>query len=202
MVAKKKKKAPAKSKPKKPKKTPPKKKAEKADEWLVEDAHPDPGGRVSGESDAAFLAFTCYRDSIQPRTIAKAWRSYALHRSKGKKKLGANPSDQFKRWCSKNIWRERVAAWDEHVDSVRRSQKIAAIVEAEDIMVLNAKFIMEAAVEKALEGDPRATKDLLDRLGVKRTPSESEASKLSLSMNYTSITTKELIAIVQQIKGG
>lgn len=74
-------------------------------------ALPEPGGRLPGEPDRAWSAFTAYRD------LDPAVRS--LSRSRSEAGPGSALSE-LKRWSSRWRWRERVAAWDEHADAARR----------------------------------------------------------------------------------
>ena len=74
-------------------------------------AEPEPWGMRPGETSKAFAAFCAYRD-MGPE------RSHEIVREK----VGKEPGylRQIERWSDRYEWASRAAAYDAHMDSVRR----------------------------------------------------------------------------------
>jgi hypothetical protein len=71
--------------------------------------------RLENEPERAYRAFEAYRHlpSVE-RTLIEAYRQHVGNPD------AAKPSDTWSRWSSEFAWRERAAAYDDHLASVRR----------------------------------------------------------------------------------
>jgi hypothetical protein len=71
--------------------------------------------RLENEPERAFRAFEAYRHlPSAERTLIEAYRQHVGNPD------AAKPSDTWSRWSSEFAWRERAAAYDDHLASVRR----------------------------------------------------------------------------------
>lgn len=72
----------------------------------------------SGESARQYKAFECYL-GIDPRnrSLPNAWKEFA---KVDEKATGDIPSGAFRNWAAEYCWKERAAAYDDHIASVRR----------------------------------------------------------------------------------
>ncbi len=71
--------------------------------------------RLENEPERAYRAFECYLDLPSgERTILEAYRSHVGNPQ------AVKSSDTWSRWSSQFAWRERAAAYDDHLASVRR----------------------------------------------------------------------------------
>jgi hypothetical protein len=71
--------------------------------------------RLENESDRAYRAFECFLSlSSGERTLLEAYRRHVGNPD------AAKPSDTWSGWSSAFAWRERAAAYDDHLASVRR----------------------------------------------------------------------------------
>ena len=71
--------------------------------------------RLENEPERAYRAFESYLTLPSgERTILEAYRSYVGNPQ------AVKPSDTWSRWSSQFAWRERAAAYDDHLASVRR----------------------------------------------------------------------------------
>jgi hypothetical protein len=71
--------------------------------------------RLENEPERAYRAFESYRSlPSSERTLIKAYRQHVSNPD------AANPSDTWSRWSSDFAWRERAAAYDDHLASKRR----------------------------------------------------------------------------------
>jgi hypothetical protein len=71
--------------------------------------------RLENEPERAYRAFECYL--VLPsgkRTLLGAYRQHVSNSD------AVKPSDTWSRWSSQFAWRERAAAYDDHLASVRR----------------------------------------------------------------------------------
>lgn len=67
--------------------------------------------RQAIDTDESFAAFVCYRDQRPPRRLDRI--------------IAANvrvPIGKSSVWYREHGWRERVAAWDAHLDDIRREE--------------------------------------------------------------------------------
>lgn len=69
----------------------------------------NPWDRRPKETDAAWQAFQTYRDLGPDRSVASAVKAAGLKPA---------TSRSWERMASRHAWRERVVAWDTHMDSV------------------------------------------------------------------------------------
>jgi hypothetical protein len=93
---------------------------------------------MAGESQAAFQAYTLYRDlgpadrslSEVTKRLQDANRETRLVFESGHKKATAKPgkhSGQISLWSRKFRWVERAQAWDDYVDKQRLKRQVSAI---------------------------------------------------------------------------
>lgn len=103
------------------------------------------------ESRRQFEAFKCYRDMGSGRTLAKVDDevSYSLQ--------------NIKRISSTKDWGDRVHAYDKHLDRVETKSKKEQIQKAYEKLYANLPELIDAALDKAKEGNTRMIRDLLDR---------------------------------------
>jgi hypothetical protein len=80
--------------------------------------------RLDHESERAYRAFESYRNlpSVE-RTVIAAYRHHTGNSD------AVKPSDTYSAWSRQFAWRERVAAYDDHLASVRRVAYEGGIVE-------------------------------------------------------------------------
>ena len=80
--------------------------------------------RLENESERAYRAFECFLGLPGgERTLLEAYRRHVGNPE------AAKPSDTWSGWSSTFAWRERAAAYDEHLASVRRDAYERAIEE-------------------------------------------------------------------------
>ena len=71
--------------------------------------------RLENESERPYRAFEAFLSLPSgERTLLEAYRQHVANPG------AAKPSDTWSRWSSEFAWRERAAAYDEHLASVRR----------------------------------------------------------------------------------
>jgi hypothetical protein len=71
--------------------------------------------RLENEPERAYLAFECFLSLPSgERTLLEAHRQHVGNPE------AVKPSDTWSRWSSQFAWRERVAAYDDHLASLRR----------------------------------------------------------------------------------
>lgn len=71
--------------------------------------------RLENEPERAYRAFECYLTlPTSDRTLLEAYRRHIGN------SLAVKPSDTWSRWSSQFAWRERAAAYDDHLASLRR----------------------------------------------------------------------------------
>src|SRR5215208_5110507 len=71
--------------------------------------------RLENEPERAYRAFECFLSlPSDHRTIVEAYRVYVGNPDAEK------PSDTWSRWSNTFAWRERAAAYDDHIASLRR----------------------------------------------------------------------------------
>ena len=71
--------------------------------------------RLENEPERAYLAFECFLSLPSgERTLLEAHRQHVGNPE------AVNPSDTWSRWSSQFAWRERAAAYDDHLASLRR----------------------------------------------------------------------------------
>jgi hypothetical protein len=80
--------------------------------------------RLENEPERAYLAFEAFLAlPSRERTLLKAYRVHVGNPH------AANPSDTWSRWSGEFAWRERAAAFDEHLTCVRREACERAVEE-------------------------------------------------------------------------
>lgn len=90
--------------------------------------------RRTDESARAYEAFSAYRDLGPSRTFIAAYRKVT-----GKADASSGDADYYGKWAKKYDWQERAAKYDDYLDSMKRSQTEAVIV--------------ESALKEAVDGD-------------------------------------------------
>jgi hypothetical protein len=71
--------------------------------------------RLTTESERAYRAFECFLNLPSgERTLLEAYRRHVDNAG------AVKPSDTWSRWCSEFAWRERAAAFDDHMANKRR----------------------------------------------------------------------------------
>ena len=80
--------------------------------------------RLENEPERAYRAFECYlRLPGDGRTVVEAYRAHVGNEG------AVKPSDTWVRWSTDFAWRERAAAYDDHLASLRREAYERAIEE-------------------------------------------------------------------------
>ena len=80
--------------------------------------------RLENETERAYHAFECFLGLPSgDRTLLEAYRRHVGNPD------AAKPSDTWSRWSSQFAWRERAAAYDDHLASVRRDAYEKAVEE-------------------------------------------------------------------------
>ena len=80
--------------------------------------------RLTNEPERAYRAFECFLGLPGgERTLLEAYRRHVGNPD------AAKPSDTWSGWCSAFAWRERAAAYDDHLASVRREAYERAVEE-------------------------------------------------------------------------
>lgn len=103
-----------------------------------------PWDQQEGETEKAYLAFTCFRELGLGRTIEGSWRAYCeasrkpekpRKNQKNKKKQSSDRSGKhFHKWVHENNWWERAKAWDYYVTrqaNMRFIQRRESILESQ-----------------------------------------------------------------------
>src|SRR5215217_90116 len=80
--------------------------------------------RLENESERAYRAFECFLGLPSgERTLLEAYRQHVGNPD------AAKPSDTWSGWANTFAWRERAAAYDDHLASVRREAYERAVEE-------------------------------------------------------------------------
>jgi hypothetical protein len=80
--------------------------------------------RLENEPERAYRAFECYlRLPGDGRTVVEAYRAHVGNEG------AVKPSDTWVRWSTDFAWRERAAAYDDHLASLRREAYERAVEE-------------------------------------------------------------------------
>jgi len=80
--------------------------------------------RLENEPERAYRAFECFLSLPGgERTLLEAYRRHVGNPD------AAKPSDTWSRWSSQFAWRERAAAYDDHLASLRREASERAVEE-------------------------------------------------------------------------
>ena len=117
-----------------------------------------PWDRQPFDSDETFRWFVAYRDAVPPRQLGRLFVPGTV-----------KPTlQQLLDWYNDGAWRDRAAAWDQHLDTLRQAER-------EDMVGKDARAA--SAHDAELLGEVRALVNReLDKLN--RTSSESEAEVL------------------------
>jgi hypothetical protein len=110
--------------------------------------------RLQNEPETAFRAFECFltlpRDAT--RTVVAAYRRHTGNA------VALKPSDTWTRWSRDFAWRERAAAYDDHLENMRREAYERVIEEeaerqAREIKKIRGRFneLMTVAYHRAME---------------------------------------------------
>lgn len=156
--------------------------------------------RQKGEPPKQFDAFVKYRDGGPAYSMTKLYEDE--YEWDGKPKVRT-----LERWSSKHNWVARRQAYYDHLDQLRQSRRLSAIAEAEDLLIEKAADIMKAALSAAIDdGDVRAQKDLLDRLGLTRKKVESaDRTGINISVEAIQVALQtaslgELVGVLAQLE--
>jgi hypothetical protein len=109
--------------------------------------------RLANESTRAFHAFECYLSLPRgERTILGAYKQHVNNPH------AVKPSDTWSRWSSDFAWRERAAAYDDHLASVRHEAHEQMIQEeaarqAREVEKMRGRYneLMTMAYHRAME---------------------------------------------------
>jgi hypothetical protein len=109
--------------------------------------------RLENEPERAYRAFEAYRSLPSgERTLIAAYRQHVGNPD------AAKPSDTWSRWSSEFAWRERAAAYDAHIVSLREKSMEKAIQQqaeeqARQVERMSGRFneLMTVAYERAIE---------------------------------------------------
>jgi hypothetical protein len=109
--------------------------------------------RLENEPERAYRAFESYRNlSSSERTLIAAYRQHVGNPEASK------PSDTWSRWSSEFAWRERAAAFDDHLASLRREAFERVIEEeaerqAREVEKVRGRYneLMTVAYHRAME---------------------------------------------------
>jgi hypothetical protein len=115
--------------------------------------------RQPSESDRAFAAFCCYRDLGPKRSLDEVGKR--LYGGQSGRKRAA--TGRVQAWSSKWHWRERVAAWDAHLDRQTREAQEQARREMGERHAKLAVALQEKAIQrlKAMPLEELSSTDLL-----------------------------------------
>jgi hypothetical protein len=120
----------------------------------------EPWERQRGETAKAFAAFVAYREqSPDKRTLAAAAR--ATYGERGVRKNG-QVIGVMQEWIRRHEWAARAAAWDAHLDDLRRREDEKAVVEMQQRHLREAELIQRTLLSPAmalanrLRADPQA----------------------------------------------
>lgn len=152
--------------------------------------------RLKTESDAAWQAFSAYRDMGSGRTHNAAWKVYA-----GARGLTArNVSSQWKAWAKQNEWDKRCLEYD-------RENAPADVVVANDILADRADEVVAFAIDVAT-ARAEITKEqasvlnkLLDKILVGQTKSASGPQfNAPVQINLDGATPNQLANLISALK--
>jgi hypothetical protein len=109
--------------------------------------------RLENEPERAYRAFECFLSLPSgKRTLLEAYRQHVGNPD------AVKPSDTWSGWCSDFAWRERAAAYDDHLASVRREAHEQVIKEqaerqAREVEKMRGSFneLMTVAYMHAME---------------------------------------------------
>jgi hypothetical protein len=109
--------------------------------------------RLENEPERAYRAFESFLSlPSSERTLLEAYRQHVGNPD------AVKPSDTWSRWCSDFAWRERAAAYDDHLASLRREAYERAIEEeaarqAREIEKMRGRYneLMTMAYHRAME---------------------------------------------------
>ena len=109
--------------------------------------------RLENEPERAYRAFECYLAlPSRERTLLGAYRQNVGNPD------AVKPSDTWSRWSSQFAWRERAAAYDDHLASLRRESYERAIEEeaerqAREVEKVRGRYneLMTMAYDRAME---------------------------------------------------
>ncbi len=108
--------------------------------------------RLVNEPERAYRAFECYRNLPSgERTLIEAYRQHVGNPD------AVKPSDTWSRWSSQFAWRERAAAYDDHLPNLRREAYERVIEEeaerqAREVERMRGRFneLMKLAYDEAV----------------------------------------------------
>jgi hypothetical protein len=108
--------------------------------------------RLENESERAYRAFEVFlRLPSSERTLTAAYQHHVSNPD-------ARPSDTWSRWSNEFAWRERAAAYDDHLESLRREAheqviKEEAARQAREVEKVRGRFneLMTVAYMQAME---------------------------------------------------
>jgi hypothetical protein len=109
--------------------------------------------RLENEPERAYRAFECFLSlPSSERTLLEAYRRHVGNPDVAK------PSDTWSGWSSSFAWRERAAAYDDHLASVRRGAYERAVEEeaerqAREVEIARGRYneLMTLGYERAME---------------------------------------------------
>lgn len=112
-----------------------------------------PGGRLTGETDKAFQAFTLFREMGLSRTVSEVARQLRVSRQ------------NVARWVAVYHWRERITEWDDFADVqmrrrdlVEREAGLKAMRERHTKIAQTALTVVEAELDVLVTVRAAATK--------------------------------------------
>jgi hypothetical protein len=107
--------------------------------------------RLENEPERAYRAFECFLAlPIGERTLLGAYRQHVGNPD------AAKPSDTWSGWCSDFAWRERAAAYDDHLARLRREAYERAIEEEAERQAREVEKARGRAIELLTLGYLRA----------------------------------------------
>jgi hypothetical protein len=109
--------------------------------------------RLTTESERAYRAFECFLNLPSgERTLLRAYRLHVGNPD------AVKPSDTWSGWSSRFAWRERAAAYDDHIASLRREAYERALEEetarqAREVEKVRGRYneLLAAAYHRAME---------------------------------------------------
>jgi hypothetical protein len=109
--------------------------------------------RLTTESERAYRAFECFLNLPSgERTLLRAYRQHVGNPD------AVKPSDTWSGWSSRFAWRERAAAYDDHIASLRREAYERALEEetarqAREVEKVRGRYneLLAAAYHRAME---------------------------------------------------
>lgn len=148
----------------------------------------------------------------------KAWEAFVYYREQLNVSLADLADDQYwdmpgkltvlERWSSKYNWVARRRAFHSWLDQQRQLKKMQTFAELDELAMKEAKGVLEAMIGKAkgekefFDADPRAGKDVLDRLGWTRKKVEDSKPGLhaSLELDFTGMSLQDLVEAFLKLK--